>query len=77
MVSSPDIRASLFRAMASGVLLLALNEGIDGIIQNGENGFLCEPRNVDDLANTIDKIANLSRNETFINKCFRDNQRMT
>ena len=63
MVSSPETFGLVYlEAMASGCITIgAKREGIDGIIQNGENGFLCEPRNVDDLADTIDKIVNLSK----------------
>lgn len=39
------------------------NEGIDGIIQNGINGFLCEAGNEKELANTIKHINSLSAEE--------------
>lgn len=48
-------------AMARGCITVASrNEGIDGIIVDGENGFLCEAGNVDQLVSTIRRINNLS-----------------
>jgi len=39
------------------------NEGIDGVIKDGENGFLCEAGNVIELTNIIRKINSLSITE--------------
>lgn len=37
-------------AMARGCITIgSLNEGIDGIIRDGENGFLCDPRNTQSI----------------------------
>ena len=48
-------------AMAKGCITIASkNEGMDGIIRNGENGFLCEAGNWKDLKRTIDMINSLS-----------------
>lgn len=50
-------------AMASGCITVGtINEGIDGIIKNGENGFLIEPT-VQDIKDVIYKIKNLDKNE--------------
>lgn len=44
-------------AMARGCITIASrNEGFDGVIQDGINGFLCEAGNSDELANIIKKI---------------------
>lgn len=51
-------------AMAMGcITICSKDEGIDGIIIHGKNGFLCEEGNVEELANLIKKIKNLSINE--------------
>lgn len=51
-------------AMANGCIVIASrNEGMQGIIRDGENGFLCEAGNKDELADIITKINNLSANE--------------
>lgn len=48
-------------AMAAGCITIAArNEGFDGIIQDGKNGFLCEAGNVDELASILEKIKNMS-----------------
>lgn len=49
-------------AMARGCITIASrNEGFDGIIQDGVNGFLCEAGNSDELYNVICKIRSLSK----------------
>ena len=51
-------------AMATGCIPIASrDEGFDGIIRDGENGFLCEAGNVEELAKIIDKINLMSSNE--------------
>ena len=48
-------------AMAQGCLTIASwKEGFDGIIRDGENGFLCKAGDVDDLAATIQRIRTMS-----------------
>ena len=48
-------------AMSKGCITIgSKNEGIDGIIQHGENGFLCEPGNGNELADIIRHINSLS-----------------
>lgn len=47
-------------AMAQGCITIASrHEGFDGIIRDGENGFLCNAGDIDDLASTIKKIRSL------------------
>lgn len=44
-------------AMAQGLLTIASkNEGFDGIIEHGKNGFLCKAGDVDDLSRLISEI---------------------
>lgn len=63
----PSVRETLglvyIEAMANGCITIGtVNEGIDGIIKNNENGFLVEP-NVEDLTNTMQKIYNYKDDE--------------
>lgn len=51
-------------AMAAGCITIAAKEeGFDGVIIDGYNGFLCEAGNIDKLSILIEKINNLSRKE--------------
>lgn len=51
-------------AMSAGCLVIAAkNEGFDGIIKHGENGFLCEAGNVEELIKVIEEINLLSADE--------------
>lgn len=51
-------------AMARGCITIASrNEGFDGIIKDGENGFLCDAGNADELAIVISKIKNMPKEE--------------
>lgn len=51
-------------AMSRGCIVVASrNEGIDGIIEDGVNGFLCEAGNSDDLALVIERIRLLKPSE--------------
>lgn len=55
-------------AMASGCITVGTkNDGIDGIIKNSENGFLCEPT-PESLKETLLKIKNLENIEEIIEK---------
>lgn len=50
--------------MAKGCITIASkNEGMDGIITNGENGFLCEAGNIENLSKQILEISNLKEAE--------------
>lgn len=49
-------------AMASGCITIASkNEGFDGIIKDGINGFLCKAGSKEDLVSVISKINNMSQ----------------
>lgn len=51
-------------AMAAGCITIASrNEGFDGIIKDGENGFLCEAGNVEELIEIINKINAMDASE--------------
>lgn len=51
-------------AMARGCITIASrNEGFDGIIKDGENGFLCEAGNTEELAEIIKRINSLTPEE--------------
>jgi glycosyltransferase involved in cell wall biosynthesis len=60
-------------AMAAGNIVIgSKNEGIDGIIQHLENGFLCEPGNINEIKQTIEHILHLPGREieTLVKKAF-------
>lgn len=51
-------------AMAQGCITIASrNEGFDGIIQHGINGFLCEAGSVDELSELLANIRNMDKNK--------------
>lgn len=53
-------------AMASGCITVGTkNDGIDGIIINGENGFLCEPT-IESIKETLLKIKNFENIEKIV-----------
>ena len=55
MVSAPETLGLVYlEAMAKGNIVIgAKGWGVDGIIQNGENGFLCAPNDDYDLEKTL------------------------
>lgn len=65
MISKGEIFGLVYlEAMALGCITIAArHEGVDGIIKDGENGFLCEAGNADELASIITKIRGLSKEE--------------
>ena len=65
MISSAEVFGLVYlEAMALGVVPIgSRNEGIDGVIRNGENGFLCEAGNVDELTNILRKINGMPSEE--------------
>ena len=58
MISKGEIFGLVYlEAMALGVIPVgSKNEGIDGVIRNGENGFLCEAGNVEELSSVLKKL---------------------
>ena len=51
-------------AMAAGCITIASkNEGFDGIIKDGVNGFLCEAGNTDELTSIINRINSMSKED--------------
>ena len=62
MISSGEIFGLVYlEAMALGLIPIgSRNEGIDGIISDGINGFLCKAGDVDDLAKTIIRLKKMS-----------------
>lgn len=58
MVSSPEVLGLVYlEAMSHGLITIgSKGEGIDGLLINGQNGFLVTPGNVEELANTFIKI---------------------
>lgn len=65
MISKSEIFGLVYlEAMALGCLTIASkNEGFDGIIRDGENGFLCEAGNSDELSEILKRICNMSPSE--------------
>lgn len=65
MVSVPEtFGLAYLEAMAkANIVVGARGWGIDGIVVNGVNGFLVEPRNVDELTEVIEKIFSMSREQ--------------
>ena len=61
MISKAEIFGLVYlEAMALGVIPVgSRNEGIDGIIRDGNNGFLCEAGNVEELTEVITTIKNM------------------
>ena len=61
MVSSREAFGLVYvEAMAKGCIVIATKgQGMDGIIKNGENGFLCESENVTKLASLIKNISEM------------------
>lgn len=55
-------------AMANGCIPLgSKNEGIDGVIRNGENGYLVDPNNISELTLVLDGLMSMVSNE--IERC--------
>lgn len=65
MVSKGEIFGLVYlEAMALGCITIAArNEGVDGIIEDGVNGFLCEAGNAEELTSIIEKIRKMSPDE--------------
>lgn len=65
MVSSREAFGLVYvEAMAKGLIVVGTKgQGIDGVIRNGENGFLCESNNVDKLSKVITTISQMSQKD--------------
>ncbi|QSX05284.1 glycosyltransferase family 4 protein [Sedimentibacter sp. zth1] len=65
MVSSPETFGLVYiEAMAKACITIgSKGEGIDGVIINEENGFLCIPNSVEDLRVNLEKTMNLNKEE--------------
>lgn len=65
MISKDEIFGLVYlEAMALGCITIAArNEGIDGIIEDGINGFLCEAGNIDELTSIINNIRSMTTEE--------------
>lgn len=65
MISKGEIFGLVYlEAMALGCITIAArHEGIDGIIEDGLNGFLCEAGNAEELASIIARIREMSPDE--------------
>lgn len=62
MVSSPEVLGLVYlEAMSHGLITVgSKGEGIDGLLLNGQNGFLVTPGDIEELANTLAKIKKMS-----------------
>lgn len=65
MISKGEVFGLVYlEAMSRGCITIAgRNEGMEGIIKDGVNGFFCDPGNLDELKEVINKINNLSKPE--------------
>ena len=65
MISAKETFGLVYlEAMAKGLITIASkNEGMDGVIINGTNGFLCNAGDSFALKNIIDKINNMTNDE--------------
>lgn len=65
MISRDEIFGLVYlEAMALGLIPVgSKNEGIDGIIEDGKNGFLCKAGDVDELTDVLRKMCNISIDE--------------
>lgn len=65
LISNHEVFGLVYlEAMLQGCIVVASREsGADGIIRDGENGFLCESGNSDELTGIIDSVAEMSQEE--------------
>ena len=65
MVSEAEVFGLVYlEAMSQGCITIAAKEeGMDGIIKDGHNGFLCRAGDVAELKSTLDRIENMSGRE--------------
>jgi glycosyltransferase involved in cell wall biosynthesis len=75
MVSAPETFGLVYlEAMAKGNIVIgSRNWGIDGIVQDGLNGYLCTPRDEDGILEKINHILNLDTGQNIeLSKNSRD-----
>ena len=65
MISKAEVFGLVYlEAMARGCITIAAkNEGMQGIIEDGVNGFLCEAGNIEELVSIIEKINRMTATE--------------
>lgn len=65
MVSSREAFGLVYvEAMAKGCIIIGTkDQGIDGIVRHGDNGFLCKSRDVEGLAEIIKQLAKMPKEE--------------
>lgn len=65
MISKGEIFGLVYlEAMALGCITIAArNEGLDGIIEDGINGFLCESGNAQELSSIINRVRSMTTEE--------------
>lgn len=65
MVSSPETFGLVYvEAMAKGCITIgSKGEGIDGVIHDKQNGFLCKPDSVENLKTILQEIMHLNKDE--------------
>ena len=65
LISSHEVFGLVYiEAMARGCIVVASRgEGMEGVIEHGVNGFLCEAGNAEELASIIKQIQTLSDDE--------------
>lgn len=65
MVSEPEAFGLVYlEAMGKGCITIGTKrQGIDGVIVDGENGFLCEARSINSLTEVLNKIALMKPND--------------
>jgi len=69
LVSAPEtFGLAYLEAMSKGLIVVGTKGwGIDGIIENGVNGYLCKEKDVEDLYNTISYILTHEQSSVLIN----------
>lgn len=81
LVSSPETFGLVYiEAMSKGCITIgSKGEGIDGVIDNKINGYLCEPGKVKDLALILDEILTLNQHsrKTIIEKSVNTAKELT
>lgn len=68
MVSKPEAFGLVYvEAMSKGCITIGtIGQGIDGVIKHGENGFLCEARNVEALSDLFKEINQMTYGEKML-----------